>query len=198
MSLLTTGVLMIIWLFFFPSVAAAHLVTTGLGPFYDGAMHLFLSPGDLLGLVAALLLAGLHGDRAARNTVVVLPVAWFAAGLIGLNMATVVNLPWLNVLFLVILGVLVAVNPKLPTNVVTLLAGLYGGFHGVMNGSALAANGTGWTAVLGVAAAAFIITLLCSAWVVSLQAAWSRIVVRVAGSWVAAVGMLMLGWLARG
>lgn len=50
----------------FPSNATAHLVTTGFGPFYDGAMHLLLSPGDLLGLTAAALLAGLNGTRASR------------------------------------------------------------------------------------------------------------------------------------
>jgi len=43
-----------------------------------------------------------------------------------------------------------------------------------------------------------VIALLVSAAVVSLRAAWTRIAVRVVGSWVAAIGMLMFGWLARG
>ena len=30
------------------TIAGAHLVTTGLGPFYDGISHFFLSPEDLL------------------------------------------------------------------------------------------------------------------------------------------------------
>jgi hypothetical protein len=51
-----------------PSVARAHLVNTGLGPFYDGAMHLALSPDDLLGLFAAAMLAGLCGPEAGRWT----------------------------------------------------------------------------------------------------------------------------------
>ena len=37
-----------------------------------------------LGLLAVTLLAGLRGAKASRWTVVVLPIAWFAAGLIGL------------------------------------------------------------------------------------------------------------------
>ena len=53
-----------------PGAAQAHLVNSGLGPFYDGALHLLLSPGDLLGLVAAALLAGLRGARAGRLTVI--------------------------------------------------------------------------------------------------------------------------------
>ena len=39
---------------------------------------------------------------------------------------------------------------------------------------------------------------LASACVVSLRAGWARIAVRVAGSWVAAIGLLMLGWSLRG
>jgi len=34
--------------------------------------------------------------------------------------------------------------------------------------------------------------------VVSLRPAWSRIAVRVAGSWLAAIGLLMIGWSLRG
>ena len=47
-------------------------------------------------------------------------------------------------------------------------------------------------------AALFVLVALISAFVVSLKKNWARIVVRVAGSWVAAMGMLMFGWLIRG
>jgi len=39
---------------------------------------------------------------------------------------------------------------------------------------------------------------MVSALIVSLKKPWTRIVVRVAGSWVAAIGMLMFGWMMRG
>ena len=42
------------------------------------------------------------------------------------------------------------------------------------------------------------IALLVSAAVVSLRAVWTLTAVRVVGSWVAAIGMLMFGWLALG
>ena len=44
-----------------PAPAHAHLVTTGLGPVYDGISHVLLSPDDLLPVVAMALLAGLNG-----------------------------------------------------------------------------------------------------------------------------------------
>ena len=98
----------------YPSTASAHLVTTGLGPFYDGALHLILSPEDLLGLLAAVALAGLHSARAGRMTVITLTATWFIAGVVGLNLTMPFELSWLSVCSMVILGGLVAVNPTLP------------------------------------------------------------------------------------
>ncbi len=51
--------------------------------------------------------------------------------------------------------------------------------------------------LFGIVMTALLLVLLTSAAVVPLQAFWARITVRVAGSWVVAVGMLMLGWLAQ-
>jgi len=112
MTLLSAIFVAIIVLAVVPSLAEAHLVTTGLGPFYDGAMHLLLSPGDLLGLLAAALLAGLRGTRAGRLTILVLPSVWYLSGLIGLNLPFALDLPWLSVLSFVILGAMVALDPK--------------------------------------------------------------------------------------
>lgn len=181
-----------------PSVALAHLVNSGLGPFYDGAMHLALSPGDLLGLVAATLLAGLRGVRAGRLTVITMPVAWLVAGLIGLHLPVAIDLPLMAVVSFILLGVLVAVDPKLPAAAVAVLAGLYGALHGLLNGSALRLIGAGPLSLFGIVMTVLIIALLVSASVVSLRATWTRVAVRVAGSWVAAVGMLTMGWLAQG
>ena len=52
-----------------PAVAQAHLVNSGLGPFYDGALHLLLTPSDLHGLVAAAQIDCLSAESAGRLTV---------------------------------------------------------------------------------------------------------------------------------
>jgi hydrogenase/urease accessory protein HupE len=75
------------------------------------------------------------------------------------------------------------------------LAGLFGILHGLLNGSALAAIGSGPRMIIGIVLMVLVIGLLGSAFTVALKSAWARIAIRVAGSWVAAVGMLMLGWL---
>lgn len=181
-----------------PSAALAHLVNSGLGPVYDGALHLLLSPGDLLGLAAFALLSGLRGAKAGRMTVLGLTIAWMLAGLVGLKLTHLPGLPLLVVVSIVVPGVMVAFDFKLPAVVVAVLAASYGALHGLLNGFALAEIGAGTTALLGIVMTVFLTSLLISAAVVPLQAAWSRIVVRVAGSWVAAVGILMFGWLTRG
>lgn len=181
-----------------PGAALAHLVNSGLGPFYDGALHLLLSPGDLLGVVAAALLAGLRGARAGRLAVIVLPAAWLLAGLIGWSLPITLELPWLSVISIVVLGALVAADLTLPAAAVAVLAGLYGALQGLLDGSALAAAAAELSSLAGVVAAVALLALLGSAAVVAIRAGWARIAVRVGGSWVAAVGMLMLGWLVQG
>jgi hydrogenase/urease accessory protein HupE len=181
-----------------PGSAQAHLVNSGLGPFYDGALHLLLSPLDLLGLVAAALLAGLHGGRAARLTVIALPISWLLAGMIGMNLPLTLDLDWLSVLSFMVLGVLVAADARLPPIVVASLVGVYGMLHGLLNGSALAAMGAGPSTLFGIVLMVLLLALLTAAAVVPAEKLWARVAVRVVGSWVVAVGMLMLGWLTQG
>jgi hypothetical protein len=49
----------------------------------------------------------------------------------------------------------------------------------------------------GAVSAVFCLLAILSAQVTTLRAGWTRIAVRVGGSWIAAAGLLMLGWLAR-
>jgi hydrogenase/urease accessory protein HupE len=178
--------------------AQAHLVNSGLGPYYDGALHLLLSPLDLLGLVAAALLAGLRGAGAARLTVIALPASWLLAGLIGMHLPVTLDLDWLSVLSFMMLGVLVAADARLPPIIVASLGGLYGMLHGLLNGSALAAMGAAPSSLFGIVLMVLLLALLTAAAVVPAEKLWARVGVRVVGSWVVAVGILMLGWFAQG
>ena len=68
----------------------------------------------------------------------------------------------------------------------------------VLNGVAMQQAGAGVLGLLGLLAALFVFVALVAACVVSLHQQWTRMVVRVAGSWIAAMGLLMLGWALRG
>jgi hydrogenase/urease accessory protein HupE len=179
-----------------PSDAAAHLVTTGMGPVYDGIGHLLLTPEDLVPVLALALYAGLRGAAQGRRAMFLLPVAWLVGGLVGLRVTVATAFPVPAVSFL-ILGALVAADLRLPANGVAVLAVVLGLVHGVLNGAALR-QGAGGLGLLGIMAALFVLVTLASAFVVSLERPWARIAVRVAGSWVAASGLLLLGWAFRG
>ena len=78
------GLLAAMSLLLWPATADAHLMSTGLGPFYDGMIHLILSPDDLLGVLAIALLSGLAGARYGRAVLFTLSAAWLLGGLLGL------------------------------------------------------------------------------------------------------------------
>lgn len=190
------GVALCVGVLLRPSDAAAHLVTTGMGPVYDGIGHLLLTPEDLVPAIAFALFAGLRGAAEGRRAMFLLPVAWLTGGLIGLRVSATPAFPVPAASFMV-LGTLVAADLRLPANGVAVLAVVLGLVHGVLNGTALR-QGAGGLGLLGIMAALFVLVALASAFVVSLERPWTRIAVRVAGSWVAASGLLLLGWAFRG
>lgn len=176
--------------------ADAHLVTTGLGPVYDGIGHLLLTPEDLVPILALALYAGLRGARAGRLALFVLPLSWMLGGLLALGLGGAVSAP-VPALSFILIGLLVAIDVRLPDGAVATLAGSLGLIHGFLNGPAMAGNGPGALGLLGIAVVAFVLVALASALVVSLKAPAARIAVRVAGSWIAAIGLLLLGWTLR-
>ena len=193
---LRIGLWLIFSLLLQPSTAAAHLVTTGLGPVYDGIGHLLLTPEDLIPVLALALFAGMRGTEPGRRALFFLPVAWLTGGLVGLQFEglPVVYIPALSFL---ILGALVAADLNIPAHAVRALAVLLGLVHGFLNGVALQ-QGAGALGLIGIMATLFVLMALISSLIVTLKQPWTRIVVRVAGSWVVASGILMLGWLVRG
>ncbi len=179
-----------------PSRAEAHLVTTGLGPVFDGIGHLFLTLEDLLPALAIALYAGLKGKEASRVTLFLLPGAWLLGGVAGL--VTGLALPqWVTIGSFLVAGGLVVVDAPLRTRWVTGMVGALGLLHGTMNGAAMAEARLGFVGLIGVAVSLFVLVALATAVVVSLRRPWMRIAVRVAGSWVVATGLLLLGWWFR-
>ncbi|MCA3218619.1 MAG: HupE/UreJ family protein [Burkholderiales bacterium] len=180
-----------------PAAARAHLTDTGLGPIYDGIAHLLLSFDDLLPVLALGLLAGLNGAAAGRRVLFVLPLAWLCGGIAATMFAVAAPPAGATAVSLLALGGLTAASARLSPAMVAVLAVLLGSVHGWLNGAAIALAGRDATGLAGIAATIFVVTALASALVVSLRAPWTRIAVRVAGSWIAATGLLMLGWSLR-
>lgn len=177
--------------------AHAHLMNTGLGPFYDGLTHLFVTPEDLLPVIALALFAGLSGPQSGRAVLLMLPLAWLAGALIGVFSDVPVSLPITTAIVTIAFGVLVAADRPLPLRLVIGCAVVLGLLHGSLNGTDLSQQRMFGLSIAGVAVALFVVVSLLAGQVTSLRLAWARIVVRVAGSWIAAMGLFMLGWAVR-
>ena len=180
-----------------PATAHAHLVNTGLGPFYDGVSHFALTPEDVLPALALALLAGQRGSRAGRLALFALSLAWFLGSLGGLALPAMSDSPAVTAVSFLALGGLVATEARLRPEWVAGLAVVVGLLHGYLNGAAMAQAKLGALGVLGIVSTLFAVVALSAALVVSIRAPWGRIAVRVAGSWIAAIGLLLLGWSLR-
>jgi hydrogenase/urease accessory protein HupE len=175
----------------------AHLVTTGLGPVYDGIGHLLLTPEDLLPVVALGLLLGLRGAEHARPALLALPLGWLTGAIGGAVVGWGGPSTPLAAASFLVLGGLVAADAPIPRVATIGLASGAGLLHGLINGASLAEARIGAVGLLCIVGAAFVILTPISAFVSRLDRPWSRIAVRVLGSWVAASGLLLVGWSLR-
>jgi hydrogenase/urease accessory protein HupE len=120
----------------------------------------------------------LRGPRFGRAVLFARPAAW----LIGS----------------VALGALLAADCPLPLVALGGLAILLGLLHGGLNGSEFPkTSAPGQISAAGVAAALFVVVSLLAGQAASVRVPWARVAVRVAGSWIVAIGLLMLGWAMR-
>jgi hydrogenase/urease accessory protein HupE len=177
--------------------AEAHLNSTGMGPFYDGLVHFLMSPEDIVPVLALALLAGLRGASHGRRALFVLPTAWLIGAFVGLSALAAEPHPFIGAAWFLVVGGLVAADAKLSLRVATAFAALLGLYHGYLNGAGMGHSLSSMAVILGLVFAIFVLMALVAAFVAQLRASWARIAVRVGGSWIAASGLLMLGWAVR-
>jgi urease accessory protein len=182
-----------------PTAAQAHLVATGMGPIYDGISHFGLSPEDFLPVIALAFWAGLRGSRSARLLLWTLPSAWLAGGLLamaGLALPVVVLPAATSALFLAIGGLLASNAPLRP--IAGALAGIALGLvRGAADLTGVSASGPHFLTLLGMCACTFATFAVATSLTLPLQRLWLIVAARVSGSWLAAIGLLLAGWIMR-
>lgn len=180
--------------------AEAHTITDTSGPFFGGLKHFFLSLNDVLVAVGIGLVAGLRGSPIAARALLAFTGAWVLTGLGGIfsGVPEVTNLMSSGV-SLLLLGILAALDRPFSSPIVVSLAILTGGLHGLLNGFALHPVGleSALFQLTGISVAAFFVALYVISLLGLWNKAWIRIVARVLGSWIAASGLLLLGWSLR-
>lgn len=179
-----------------PATAEAHLATTRFGDFYGGALHLGTAPEHVLALLALGLLAGLQDPRDGRWILAAAPLGLLAGGAVALVLPQGTPAAAIGMVLLTLLGLLAALArpvPALPLAGAGLLIGL---LHGYQNGLAASDASVVSLFILGFVACGLVGLALIAALAVATRqrTAWGVIALRAGGSWIAAIGVMMLGF----
>lgn len=180
--------------------AHAHALEERYGSVLGAFLHPLLSLDHGLALLALGFLASQNVTPQKRLPVLAVVAGLFLGASVPLLTRTASGAPhWitlLNVASLIVLGALVAAAPKMPPAVLVALATFFGLSHGVENGLDLSVYGAPAWSGLPLAAAG-LVTLPLTALVTRLPEGWPRVAVRVGGSWIAAIGLIALGFELR-
>ena len=191
----------VIWLVSFAASADAHSTVKGVGDLYAGLLHVLTAVEHVLPFAALSLLAGQLGMKAqAEADLLVFPVALMIGAAAALWVPPLPGLAFFNVVSAILLGGLVAAAWPLQSAVFYGLVIVFGISHGFANGEAISGSTKAYLFILGIGLAGLAVlaygTLLVG-FLLRRKAGWLHIAVRVAGSWIAAIGVLVLATTGR-
>lgn len=177
-----------------PGLAHAHLASDRFGDFYGGMLHPVTALEHLVPLMALGLLAGLQRSPVGGSVLLAAPLGLLIGAAIALAVPWLPAVPWVNKISFVVLGLLVAAAWRLPTAAVIALGVFFGLTHGYANGLAIEPGTNVLLFIAGVAASGLILVGWCAAISskVASHAIWGRIAVRALGSWIAAIGLMVV------
>jgi urease accessory protein len=192
---------LVVCLVSFSGSADAHSMVKGVGDFYAGLLHVLTALEHVLPFIALSLLAGQRGMKAqAEAVLLVFPVALMAGAAAALWLPPLPGLAFFNIASAILLGALVAAARPLPRAVFYGLVVVFGISHGFANGEAITQTTKAYLFILGVGLSGLAVlaygTLMVD-FLLKRKAGWITIAVRVAGSWIAAIGVLVLATTGR-
>ena len=179
-----------------PTAAQAHLVDTRLGDFYGGMLHPLTAFEEILPWLALAILAAFQGPQRARWLLAVFPLGLLAGGILSLVLPNPPFIPAVSVALIAITGLTVAAAINVPLPVLIGLAAIMGLVHGYQNGREMTVTTDQLLFISGVTAIGYaVVTMATGSAIAFLKGAgsWRPIALRASGSWVAAVGILVLG-----
>jgi urease accessory protein len=172
-----------------PAAVAAHPMK-GVGDFYSGMLHPLTALEFLLSWIALALFAGQQGRKAALLTLAIFPFALVLGASLGTVLPSPAWLPVMNLVLIPILGLAVVLAISFPSAAIASLVAVVGLLHGLANGAEITPV-SHWRFIPGLATIAVLVLAYGIGLVRSLHKPWTRIAVRVAGSWIAAAGMMV-------
>lgn len=175
-----------------PLPAFAHPMQ-GVGDFYAGMLHPVVTIETVLPMVALSLLAG----QQRRETAIHLLAAFPTALIVGALLASLGNAPFfLGIVQLMLtagFGVLVASARRVPSWLLVALGVMLGISVGWANAAELVGQASRSRFIAGLAVVGLLLLVYGNGLVRNLKWEWAQIAVRVIGSWIAAVSILVLG-----
>ena len=174
----------------FPSSALAHPMK-GVGDFYAGMLHPMTSVECVLPIIALSLLAGQQNRRTAIAMLLSFPIASALAALLALVLPVSPFVAVINTSAMAVLGILVALNRSLP-EISVILSAVLGLTVGWANGGELTPDTSAYRFIPGLAVVGLLLISYGIGLVRSLDMPWAKTAVRVTGSWIAAIGILVL------
>ena len=181
------------WLVVSPRPAWAQTMAAEMTRVVAGARHVATEVDHLLAILALALLAAQGGRRAA----VMWTPAALAAGLAigafsGSFVPPLVQVETVNLASIAILGALVALGAPLPASFPVICGLIFGLGHGYANALDLGGKRPPTAFVLGLVAAALVVVVAVSLVTRSWQTGWRMVAVRAVGSWICAIGTMVL------
>jgi urease accessory protein len=174
--------------------ASAHSAVKGSSDFYAGFIHPLTALEHVLPFVALGLLAGQQGRR-GQPAVLAFSLSLMAGAISALPTGPMPYVGLVNILSSVLLGILLAAAWRLPMQLLYAIAIAFGLSHGFANGTAITGDIHPYLFIPGVGLAGLIVTaygMISADFLLRQKAAWMHIAIRVAGSWIAAIGILVL------
>ena len=134
----------------FPSYAFSHMIIGRVG-FFDGLTHPVLGLDHLLAMVSVGIISAQIGGRAIWTVPSAFVALMIAGGIFGFSLI-VENFYFVEIgiiVSVILLGLAISVEKKIPTNLIMIFVGLFGLFHGIAHGLEIPAAASPLLFILG-------------------------------------------------
>ncbi len=185
---------LIIFLFLLvlPIAGESHAISTTVGDFYGGIFHTLLVMAHVFPFIALSIVAGQQGPDLARKSLVAFLAALLAGAVTAFYTGPLTAVFYINIISLIVLGILAALSFKLPRWFLYSIIMFFGFTHGFQNGTELSQTQSPILFMTGLLTGGLILFSIIAALTISIKKEWFQIALRVVGSWVAAIGLMMI------
>ena len=181
--------------------AEAHIVASRLGDFYTGALHPLTDLQDLILWTAMGVLAGSLGTSRGRWLMLLFPLGLLAGLVLTRAFGIVSAGPAANAGTILVLGLLLAAEARIPTALLCSIAFGLAVMRGAANAGDLGPETNRLLFAAGLACAGYAAITLTMAVTLAFRRpeagasmAWRGIAIRAFGGWIAAIGLMMVGF----